>query len=63
VSLKNVNNLTQFTIYTAIIFFSYLTDFSYFCEQKNPKVAGHGQNRSKITCLKGDVDGFSYFFK
>ena len=26
-----------------------------------PKVAGHGQNRSKIDHLKGGVDGFSYF--
>jgi hypothetical protein len=31
------------------------------CKTKNPKVAGHGQNRSKMTILKGDVDGFSYF--
>jgi hypothetical protein len=25
------------------------------------KVGGHGQNRSKMTILKGGVDGFSYF--
>ena len=45
------------------ILFSYLTDFCYFPMQiVFPKVAGHGQNRSKITILKGDVDGFSYFY-
>jgi hypothetical protein len=37
-------------------FFSYLTDFSYF----SLKVAGHGQNMSKMTIFKGGVDGFSY---
>ena len=26
-----------------------------------PKIAGHGQNKSKMTILKLDVDGFSYF--
>ena len=26
-----------------------------------PKVAGHGSERSKMTILKGGVDGFSYF--
>jgi hypothetical protein len=26
-----------------------------------PKVEGHGQNKKKMTILKGGVDGFSYF--
>jgi hypothetical protein len=26
-----------------------------------PKVAGHGENMSKMTILKGGADGFSYF--
>ena len=30
-------------------------------EAKILKVAGYSQNRSKITLLKGSVDGFSYF--
>jgi len=25
------------------------------------KLAGHGENRPKMTILKGGVDGFSYF--
>ena len=42
-------------------FFSYLTDFSYFpLKIVFPKVAGHDQNRSKMTILKRCVDGFSY---
>jgi hypothetical protein len=45
-----------------MIFFSYLTDFIYIpLKKKFPKVAGHGQNRSKIDILKEVVDGFSYF--
>jgi hypothetical protein len=44
-------------LYTGMIFFSYLTDFIY-CFLK---VAGHGQNWSKRTILKGGVDGFCYF--
>ena len=44
-------------ISTGMIFFSYLTDFSYF----SLKVAGHGQKMSKMTIFKGGVDSFSYF--
>jgi hypothetical protein len=33
----------------------------YSSEEKIPKVAGHGQNRSKIDILKEVVDDFSYF--
>jgi hypothetical protein len=59
-----------------MILFSYFTDFSYFPlkivfrklldtartgQNCVPKVAGHGQNRSKLTILKGSKDGFSYF--
>jgi hypothetical protein len=44
-----------------MIFFSYLTDFSYFPLKKNLKVTGHDVKRSKMEVLKGDVDGFSYF--
>ena len=44
-------------ISTGMIFFSYLTDFSYF----SLKVAGHGQQMSKMTIFKGGVDSFSYF--
>jgi hypothetical protein len=33
-----------------------------FESTKNPKVAGYGQNKSKMIFLKGGVDGFSYFF-
>jgi hypothetical protein len=41
---------------------SYLTDFSYFfCKEKNLEVVGHSQNISKMTFLKGGVDGYSYF--
>jgi hypothetical protein len=29
--------------------------------EKLSKVAGHGQNRSKMDRLKGGLDGFSYF--
>jgi hypothetical protein len=43
-------------------FFSYLTDFGYFpLIIFFPKVAGHGQKRSKKDILKEGVDGFSYF--
>jgi hypothetical protein len=43
-------------------FFSYLTDFSYFYVKKNfGKLQDTVKNRSKMTFLKGDVDGFSYF--
>ena len=38
-------------------FLGYLTDFSYF----SAKIAEHNQNRSKMTFLKGCVNGFSYF--
>ena len=43
-----------------MIFFSYLTDndFSYFLCFLN--VAGYGPNRSKMTFVKGGIDGFSY---
>jgi len=34
----------------------------FYSENYFPKVAGHVQNRSKMTNLKGGVDGFSYFF-
>jgi hypothetical protein len=30
------------------------------CVEKNQKVAEHGQNKTKIDLLKGDVYGFSY---
>ena len=33
----------------------------FFCEKEILKIAGHSQNRSKMTFLKGGVDGFSYF--
>jgi hypothetical protein len=36
-------------------------DFSYFPLKINPKVAEHGQNRSKMDLLKGGVDDCSYF--
>ena len=39
--------------------FNWLLLFS--SENCFPKVALHGQNRSKMTILKGGVDGFSYF--
>ena len=49
-------------IITGMIFFSYLTWFQLFSSENCfPKVAGHGQNRSKRTILKGGVDGCSYF--
>jgi hypothetical protein len=45
---------------TEMIFFSYLTDFSY--ENFFPKITGYCQNRSKWDILKGGgVDGDSYF--
>ena len=45
-----------------IIIFSYFTYFSYFSlEEKNLKVTGHNQNRSKINLLTGGVDNFNYF--
>ena len=49
-------------VYAGMILFSYFTDFSYFLSENCvPIVAGHGQNRSKLTILKGSKDGFSYF--
>ena len=33
----------------------------FFCEKEILKIAGHDQNRSNMTFLKGSVDGFSYF--
>ena len=47
---------------SGIIFFCYLTDFSYFSVKKKfLKIVGQIQNRSKMTFWKGGVDGFSYF--
>ena len=45
-----------------MIFFNYLTDFSFFLLKKNLKVAGHGQKMSKMEVLKGGVDGFRNYF-
>jgi hypothetical protein len=53
------------TIYTPFqkghIFFTHLTDFSYFPLKQILTVAGCSQIRSKMTFLKGSVDGFSNF--
>jgi hypothetical protein len=32
-----------------------------FCEKEIPKIAGHSQNRSNMTFLKGGIDGLRYF--
>jgi len=46
---------------SGMIIFSYLTDFSYFSLKiLFTNVAGHGQNKLKVTILNGSVDGFSY---
>ena len=61
--INHLHVLEKVSFYiTGRIFFSYLTDFSYFfCEKEILKVARHGQNMSKMTILNGGVDGFSYF--
>ena len=44
---------------TGRIFFQLLRLF--FCEKEIPKIAGHSQNRSTMTFLKGGIDGLRYF--
>jgi hypothetical protein len=44
-----------------MIFFSFLTDFSYFPLKRNCRKLLDSQNRSKIDLLKGGVDGVNYF--
>jgi hypothetical protein len=44
-----------------MIFFSYLTDFSYFCTNEKSKSYRIWSERVKNDILKGGVDGFSYF--
>jgi hypothetical protein len=46
---------------TGIILFSYLTDFSYFTLKIVFRKLLDSQNRSKMTILKGGVDGFIFF--
>ena len=56
------SKVRPFFFKTEMIFFSYLTDFSYFfLKFFITKVVGHDLNRSKMEGLKGGVDGFSYF--
>jgi hypothetical protein len=50
-----------YDIWSGMIFFSYLTDFSYFPLKIVSKSCWTVINRSKMTILKGGVDGFSYF--
>jgi hypothetical protein len=42
-------------------FFQLVNRFQLFLCEKNPTVAGYGQNKKKMTYLQGGVDGFSYF--
>jgi hypothetical protein len=49
----NYNNYIIRYWFSGMIFFNYLTDFSYFPLKKYPKVAEHGQNRLKWTFLNG----------
>jgi len=70
-----LNTIPVFTsIYKAFFFImtSYFNVRDDFCQLFNrfqlfssencfPKVAGHSQNRSKMTILKGGVYGFSFF--
>jgi hypothetical protein len=53
----NQNKTKRFCKVHIYFFLGYLTDFSYF----SAKIAEHNQNRSKMTFLKGCVNGFSYF--
>ena len=50
-------------LYPEMIFFSQEFNWFHLFSSENCflKVAGHGQNRSKMTILTGGVDGFCYF--
>ena len=45
-----------------MIFFFHLFNIQlFFCEKEISKIAGHSQNGSKMTFLRGGGDGFGYF--
>jgi hypothetical protein len=48
---------------SGMFFFQLFNWFQLFLSENSfQKVAGHGQKRSKMTILKGGVDGFSYIY-
>jgi len=55
-----ITNIETTVFYWRGDFVNYLSNFSYFPIRKNPKVAGHDLNRSKLEILKVIAVGFRY---
>ena len=51
----------EFFFTSGVIFFSYLTEFSYYSVKKNPKITRQLEQVKNDSFLKGGVDDFSYF--